>query len=175
MLNRHKIPDVVLGALLAVAIFALGFAFKSSRQPPTNEQAASDTKRGGGIVAPEQSGNKLTDWLLVLFSGLLFGSTALLWNANNRSAKIAERALTELEAPFVSIKINAPGLEIKGPNVTFGILQYCVANYGRTPATVLEHFEKVDAVEIGKGLPPKKIVSVTATLPLTSVPVSATL
>jgi len=87
MLNRHKIPDVVLGALLAVAIFALGSAFESSRQPPTNEQAASDTKRGSGIVAPEQSGNKLTDWLLVLFSGLLFGSTALLWNANNRVPK----------------------------------------------------------------------------------------
>lgn len=138
MLNRHKIPDVVLGALLAVAIFALGSAFESSCQPPTNEQAASDTKRGGGIVAPEQSGNKLTDWLLVLFSGLLFGSTALLWNANNRSAKIAERALTELEAPFLTIKINNPGIEIKDNSIAFGVLQCSIINYGRSPASVLE-------------------------------------
>ncbi len=72
-----------------------------------------------------------------------------------RAADISERALTELEAPFVSIKINAPGLEIKGPAITFGILQYWVANYGRTPATILEHFEKAEGVESGKGYPPK--------------------
>jgi hypothetical protein len=70
------------------------------------------------------------------------------------SVNISERALTELEAPFVSIKINAPGLEIRGSTVTFGILKYCVINHGRTPATILSLFETVKSVDLGAGFPP---------------------
>jgi hypothetical protein len=81
--------------------------------------------------------------------------TLTLKQSSDKMWRISERALTELEAPFVSIKINSPGLEVKGAILTFGILKYCVANYGRTSATILEHFEKVEPVEIGKGYPPK--------------------
>jgi hypothetical protein len=90
--------------------------------------------------------------IFTLVLALVTGRQAKL---TKQSVRVAERTLTELESPFVFIKINVPGLEIKGPNLTFGILQYSVANYGRTPATILEHFERVDSVEIGKGYPPK--------------------
>lgn len=70
--------------------------------------------------------------------------------------QIAERALTELEAPFVFVKINSPGLEIKGRSVSFGLLKWCVVNHGRTPATILEIFEEVLSVELGKGYPTAK-------------------
>jgi hypothetical protein len=66
-----------------------------------------------------------------------------------RSADIAERALAELEAPFVFVQINTPGLNVKGNSVSFGMLQWCVINYGRTPASILEVFEDVVSVERG--------------------------
>ena len=88
--------------------------------------------------------------MLVLFNGLLFGSTVLLWVANNRSAKIAERALTELEAPFLVIKFKQPGIHW-GParQIGFSELKFVITNYGRTPAHILELVEEVEPVATG--------------------------
>jgi hypothetical protein len=102
-MKKFCVPEIVLGVFLAVAIFAMGMLFASSRHPPAEQKSAAQAGQSGGVVAHKDSENKLTDWLLVLFNGLLFGSTILLWNANNRSAKIAERALTEIERAFVSL------------------------------------------------------------------------
>jgi hypothetical protein len=80
--------------------------------------------------------------------------TLTLKQSSDKMWRISERALTELEAPFVSIKINTPGLEIKGNSISFGLLKWCVVNYGRTPATILEVFQDTQAVKIGNGYPP---------------------
>jgi hypothetical protein len=74
--------------------------------------------------------------------------------AAERSVEVAERALTDLEAPFVVIKINAPGLVVQGNTVAFGLLKWCVVNHGRTAATIIEIFDHVGAVDLGGGHPP---------------------
>jgi hypothetical protein len=141
------IPEIFLGVLLTVAIFAMGMVFESSRQPPSDKSVPKNTDHGNAIVTAEKS-PEITDWLLVLFNGLLFGSTALLWGANKRSAKIAERALTELEAPFVQIKVLHPGLDTT--TASEGRLSFCFVNHGRTPARILELLDEIRPTVIGE-------------------------
>jgi hypothetical protein len=91
------------------------------------------------------------------FTLVLAISTGLLWRATKRTAVIAERAMTELEAPFVSIKIIETGIRWHQNDRSFtagGMLQFSYINYGRTPATILEAFEDVRFVNPGEGLPP---------------------
>ncbi len=67
---RWRIPELFLGALLAVAIFAFGAVFESSRKYPTNESAkTTNTDNRGTKITTDHSPEKITDWLLVLFSG----------------------------------------------------------------------------------------------------------
>jgi hypothetical protein len=87
------------------------------------------------------------------FTALLFISTMALWWATRRSVKIAEKALTELERPFVVVDIpesrcseavipiyrdgqrTARALTIESATLT-------VSNYGRTPALLRAiHYE----------------------------------
>jgi hypothetical protein len=151
---RANIPEIILGALLAVAIFAVGMVFESSRSPFGSNNSQQSANERSGPITPEHAADKITDWLLVGLNLFLVASTFLLWKANNRSAKIAERALTELEAPFLTIKINTSGLVIKGNAISFGLLKWCVVNYGRTPASILEIFDDTRTVKIRSGFPP---------------------
>jgi hypothetical protein len=71
-----------------------------------------------------------------------------------KSAGIAERALTELEAPFLAIRIVEPGIRWgEARRITFDHLKFVIANYGRTPAHILELREFVEQVPIGSGIP----------------------
>jgi hypothetical protein len=95
---------------------------------------------------PDNALNGIT--LLLALSGFL------LWLTTKKSVKIQERALTELEAPFISVKITDPGIVWnKIQKITFGELKFCFANYGHTPAYILEFIERVTPQDIDKGLP----------------------
>src|SRR5262249_50075760 len=85
----------------------------------------------------------------------LFVSSRALWNATERTAKIAERALTELEAPVVEVKILEPGI-IRGPtgSLETSRLSFCFANYGRTPAHILEILDEITSIPVGETLAP---------------------
>jgi hypothetical protein len=83
---KAPIPEIFLGALLAVATFAIGFVVASHYQQEI-----------GSFRWPEI--------ITAAFTVVLAVSTVFLWWATLRSAKIAERALTELERPFVGIKV----------------------------------------------------------------------
>jgi hypothetical protein len=118
--RAHKIAVAVAFVLLTA--WLLVGSWQSSRHQPANLETAPD---------------KLTDWLLVTLNFFLVASTLLLWRANNRSAEIAERALTELERPYLFIldynwllaeKARADGLE-------YGLI-YSVANGGKLPAVI---------------------------------------
>lgn len=142
MLRAPKIPDIVLGALLAVAVFSMGAAFESSRSQPSNKNAAENAKNSRAVQTAEKPPN-ITDWLLVLFNGLLFGSTVLLWRVTKKSANIAESALTDLERSFIvvdNIKSDAGFYlnpltrwdeERTNPQFTLSVI-----NYGRTPGNI---------------------------------------
>jgi hypothetical protein len=118
--RAHKIA-VVIAFVLLTAWLLVGTWQSSRHQSATTE------------TVPD----KLTDWLLVTLNFFLVASTLLLWRANNRSAAIAERALTELERPYLFIldynwllaqKAQADGHE-------YGVC-YSVMNGGKLPAFV---------------------------------------
>jgi len=82
MLNWRD-PENIVGAIVGVAFYIFlawcswhwPQGYESSSSPPTKYQSATDSNNSRAIEAAEKSPDKLTDWLLVLFSGLLFGST----------------------------------------------------------------------------------------------------
>ena len=69
---------------------------------------------------------------------------------SEKSATVAERALVELEAPFLSIGISESGLTKKSGERghDFKILKFCVFNYGRTPARLIEIVDKTWLVDV---------------------------
>lgn len=93
--------------------------------------------------------------VVAIFTVVLALSTVRLWHATHKSAQIAERALTELEAPFLGLNITQPGLK---PHFTDrdkvvknnSGLQYGFFNHGRTPAVLLELQDELQICDAGK-------------------------
>jgi hypothetical protein len=108
---RFRFPEVLLGILLAVAIFAMGMLFASSpsfqqySQPEKSSDGQHPKEKSIKIGESESSDDKIaryTLWLAILTGGLVvtaIGQGYFLL----RSAKLAERALTDIERAFVSI------------------------------------------------------------------------
>jgi hypothetical protein len=74
-------------------------------------------------------------------------------NATEKTAAVAEKALTQLEAPVVFVKITQNGLKIEGNQVSLGELVFCFVNHGRTPAHITEFYEAIRPHERGTGMP----------------------
>lgn len=72
-----------------------------------------------------------------------------------RSTDIAERTLTELEAPFIAVRIVDKGVDkIDGiPDHEFGMMKFSFANYGRTPINLRQVEEKFTLISFERGLP----------------------
>jgi hypothetical protein len=138
MLRPRYIPEIFLGALLATALFALGFAVAFSFYQPQKNEAAQSAQQASNASGSDQ---RLADytWTLDWLTFFMVISNIGLWLQARRSARIAERALTELEAPFVFVDITLPGIGVRPDGgVNWGPLQWNVVNYGRTPASLLE-------------------------------------
>jgi len=95
--------------------------------------------------------------VLATFTGRLWYSTEKLWNVTLRSAETAERALTQLEAPFLSVKITENGITRSYGETShhFHTLRLVIVNFGRTPARIIELADKAAFVEKNEGLPPE--------------------
>jgi hypothetical protein len=128
---KANIPEIIFGVFLTVSIFAMGMLFESSRKPPADNQSRQTANQSSAPVSPEYATDKATDWLLVFLNFFLVGSTLLLWRANNRSAKIAERALTGLERP--RILSYTPSFAITEEEIK---TQVFVINLGRDPGRI---------------------------------------
>jgi hypothetical protein len=149
MLRDRRIPDIFLGAILAIAIFALGFSVALSFYP-LHQNGRAQTAEQKNNTAP--SDDRLADYTLALdfLNAFLVLSTVGLWWATRRSAGVAERALTELESPFIGLKITEPRIAAiwRGPEAyeirkTYNGLTFCFVNHGRTPAVLLESEDKL--------------------------------
>jgi hypothetical protein len=122
-------------AIAAFACLVIGFGVlvaASSRKSPSDKQPQHTTNQSSTPKSTHDP-DKITDWLLVVLNFFLVGSTLMLWVANNRSAKIAERALTGLERPRIlsvtpSFAITQNGLAT----------QIYVYNLGRDPGRIKE-------------------------------------
>jgi hypothetical protein len=146
---------------------------RGSEQSPAFIKIIPDKKSEDELKAENEK--RISDDKLVTFTGYLanytealFIATALLFFATaglvvagfkqlkdakrsiiaaETSAKIAERALTELEAPVLAIQFNDHGIDWgSARNITFNAVKFVIANYGRTPAHILELMDSVDEI-----------------------------
>jgi len=88
--------------------------------------------------------------VLAASTGRLWYSTEKLWGSTNRSAEIAERALTELERPFITVEVLQSGLTFTANGtITSPIsdFKYQFVNHGRTPAQLIELVESWPIVD----------------------------
>jgi hypothetical protein len=97
------------------------------------------------------------DAYVALFTAVLSASTIALWFSTKRSASIAERALIELEAPFIGLQIVESGLGARWKSKdhchiekTWNGLTFGFVNYGRTAAALLELRDKLQICAKGK-------------------------
>jgi hypothetical protein len=142
----------VIAVLFCVAVWCAWQSRLSSQHPQASNYAVQAVHGGGSIIAQEKSPEKISDWLLVALNFCLVGSTLLLWLASNRSAKIAERALTELERPYLFIlDYNWLLIEQAKDDGHKSGLVYSVANGGKLPAFIKT--VKV-GMRIGESIPP---------------------
>jgi hypothetical protein len=106
-----------------------------------------------------------TLWL-VGFTGVLAVSTIGLWIVTWQSGKrqsrdmqesiaVSKRALTELEAPFITIDIVDPGIGRSDAKIghDFMVLRFRIWNHGRTPASIIELVDFIKLRPLGSGLP----------------------
>jgi hypothetical protein len=111
--------------------------------PPryTERDDKPETKRGSG---DNQAGESKLLWdgvtLLDIFTLALAGSTFGLWLVTRRSVKLAERALTELERPYLVVDATRPGIAIgvMGYSLDSEGTEWTAINYGRTPALLID-------------------------------------
>jgi hypothetical protein len=158
MLDWRNRENQICAAVAVGFYIFLAWCSWSPGTPPASYQATYAPYQQRTPISSEEPrdffSGKLTEWLLVASNIFLVASTFMLWKANNRSAGTAERALTELEAPFIVVQINDPGILFPNvQDVSFSELKFCFANYGRTPANILEFTENITTIDVGTSLP----------------------
>jgi hypothetical protein len=113
---RFRMPELFLGAFLAVAIFAMGMLFvasyqkdQSSQYPAQNADAAPKNKATRNPATPDGTNPgqrheqqeaksefwsaKLSDWALVAFTGLLVLFTYRLWQSTDKLWAAGEKQI----------------------------------------------------------------------------------
>jgi hypothetical protein len=127
--------------------------------------SAHDISNGGTDQIDSANIPKETPWSdpvviltfgIVFFNGILCLITYFLFDSTNRLWRVSERALVDLEAPFISIKILETGLPVKQGEVghNFEQLFFSIVNLGRTPATLVELVDKTKMIPENDGYPP---------------------
>jgi hypothetical protein len=134
---KFQFPEIVIGILLTVAIFAVGMVFESSRKPPNNQQEQSTTKSPAQISHPSSADERIADYTLAVawLTGVLAISTVGLWVvtvfAFRHSRKTAERQLRA----FVFGKGFDRGLNLTDGKIEQYLFFVTFENVGLTPAT----------------------------------------
>jgi hypothetical protein len=164
-----KSPDVrpaqrgVIAVLLLLVLWC-GWQSKMSSQPtilPLSDRPHQQT--AATTTASENPADKV-DWhnwlrdpitvftsLLTIFNGLLFASTIGLWVASRKTAQISERALVDLERPYIffhkiQTDIGAFTTLMPQPS-TVPYFDFSVINYGRTPGSIELAIVKFDLLD----------------------------
>jgi hypothetical protein len=144
MLVEFRIPEILLGALMAVALFAMGFVAASSISPPQADEIAKGLSHGG---AEDRIAN-YTLWLALL-TGVLAISTVGLWVATILSLRHARETAERQLRAYVCV---AKGM-IKNfsPDKIPEVVVW-LKNVGQTPAYDVQSWLAIE----GDSLPRKK-------------------
>jgi hypothetical protein len=124
-------------------------AFVTLTQTPESKKEAADIAKAGQDEAK-------TQWYLLYLTGALALAAFLQWiilvvqtRHISRSVRVAERALTELERPFLALEIVDPAIEeiTEGEKpsrqVKLSRLDFRFRNVGRTPAFIHERMDQI--------------------------------
>jgi hypothetical protein len=133
MQQKFPIPEILLGAMLATALFSIGFVFGLSQG------------QGGKVEEPQTFWQGLikdpSAAVTAFFTAVLSVSTIFLWRATHKTAQIAERSLTELDRPWLFLA----GVRIQrreGPHDPIVPNNFFVSftwkNVGRSPAIIVD-------------------------------------
>jgi hypothetical protein len=112
-----------------------------------NDRSHKANNKGVQVSSADETDDRLARYtfLVAIFTAVLSGSTLLLWWQTRKSAKIAERALTELERPYLFI-LDYNWLlaeKAKADDLKCGLV-YSVMNGGKLPAFIR-------SVKVGRG------------------------
>jgi hypothetical protein len=156
--------ELVLGFLLGILLGA-GIGDVASRLSVLQFSSDQEQHEAHNNPTAETNGQKIgwDNWTkdpISVFTFALTISTLFLWLATRKSAKISERALTELERPFADLVIVQTGLARKSflyplSERSFGVdnvndLIFCFANYGRSPAVLTAREDRLRICDRGK-------------------------
>jgi hypothetical protein len=179
---KFRFTEIFFGMLLATAIFAMGAVFLSSGNHPSESKTGANSENKNQSNG-EGSGlwNWLTRDATGLFTGVLvlvgaiqigvflgqlrlirrtLGPAEEAAKAARDAANVANDALTKLESPFVGIEILESGFKSKLVSageyyVTLEeSLHFQFINHGRSPATIIEMFDKFEICATDKLPPP---------------------
>jgi hypothetical protein len=166
MLSNRKIPDIFLGALLAVAIFSLGASVAFSLYQPQKNEAAQGAKNSDNLTG---SDDRIAEYTLaqVWLNVFLVVSTIGLWWQTRKSSQISERALLSLERPYIF-----PVDPIFVRTATELYAEFIVANCGRAPGDIREVNAQFFPDEILPTVPPYALGEKTTDLDVTCIPLS---
>jgi hypothetical protein len=181
MLNRFRLPEILFGALLTVAVFAMGMLFDSSRHPPQQTEQSSSAHqadhKSDNISEAEKADDRIaryTLWLAILTGGLVVASVVqgyFLLRSDKiariaaNAADLSAKAAIGVELPrFVLRKIVMPTLDaIPRQALQSASLYITFANHGRTAAVILaECFEW----RVAKSLPDEPSYNTANTNPV---------
>lgn len=156
-MSKCRVPEIFLGAFVAVALFAMGYVVASSSQPssppvssPTAEQT---TKKSQNKNPTVESWDAVTfaNVIIAVFTGLLVW-TAIVQNRGlrraNKIATNASNAVLALELPHLYI-----GKTLLKPSEDPLTLDFEIENVGRTPAIVTEYGVQLEFMDPFPPLP----------------------
>jgi hypothetical protein len=146
---KFRMPDLLLGCLLTVAVFATGMIFASSgRSPqPTAEAIGSSWlfKDASGffaglqfVVAAVQAALFVYQLRLIRFS---LDDAKVVSSAATRQARVAEDTINKIERPYLFVfnisplKVERWAEDAEGDGARLSVT-YSVANYGKLPAVI---------------------------------------
>jgi hypothetical protein len=139
MLIKFRIPEIVLGVLLTVAVFAMGYVAASSVPPPSQQIENTDHQQAANEGAERTAEKQIayyTKWL-AWFTGALVAVSGIqgyfLLRADN-TARLAANA-ADLSAR-AAVAIELPIIRIDPDNGSFGVRQ----EFGiRTEELLIQH------------------------------------
>lgn len=161
-MRRFRVPELVLGVLLATAVWAVVFAINPKYSGTQQQSQATSNNQPHEVSEAEKADERLaryTLWLTI-FTGVLAISTIGLWivtwrsgvrqssdmqtsikaanlsaKAAERAADVAERALVLTDRPWIKIDVDLAGsLEFGRDEITLPI-HAVWKNIGKSPAT----------------------------------------
>ena len=178
MLIKFRIPDVFFGAMVAVAIFAMGMIFGSSSHQPTNQPSQATTQQ----VQTSHNPTPFTwDWFT--HDGVVFFTAALcfiagvqaflfVWQLRSiqrtikpaedaaKAAAMQSEAIIRAERAYVTMSHNAPGIFISEDRRVE--ISVDVKNFGRTPARITDVLLSTMIIERNQTLPSRPIYTLPA-------------